>query len=173
MNLNQLRVFTTICQEGSLTRAAQVLQISQPAVSKQLLDLEADLGTPLFDRLPRGVRATQAGQVLQEHAQRILASERAAEGDYSCGVDLGSRGRPVVRRRERLAATLRNAAAMASAASRLMRRMVCSRSVAAVKLPELTSMAVSASLWSNTRWPPDLSHTLRPRLVSIWASTPK
>jgi len=83
MNLNQLRVFTAVYREGSLTRAAQTLEISQPAVSKQLSDLEADLGAPLFDRLPRGVRVTQAGEVLQEHAQRILASERAAEAQIA------------------------------------------------------------------------------------------
>lgn len=83
MNLNQLRVFTAIVQEGSLTRAAQSLQISQPAVSKQLSELEADLGAVLFDRLPRGVRVTQAGGVLEEHARRILASERAAEAQIA------------------------------------------------------------------------------------------
>lgn len=79
MNLNHLRVFASVAAHGSLTRAARELSVSQPAISKQLGDLEEDLGTQLVDRLPRGVRLTEAGEVLFTHAQRILQAERAAQ----------------------------------------------------------------------------------------------
>jgi DNA-binding transcriptional LysR family regulator len=79
MNLHQLRTFATIAAEGSVTRAARLLHTSQPAVSKQLAELEEAVGTPLLDRLPRGVRLTEAGEILVRHAERIFAAERAAE----------------------------------------------------------------------------------------------
>lgn len=79
MNLNHLRIFASVAHHGSLTRAARDLRVSQPAVSKQLGDLEHDLATRLVDRLPRGVRLTAAGELLFTHAQRILQEERTAE----------------------------------------------------------------------------------------------
>jgi DNA-binding transcriptional LysR family regulator len=79
MNLNQLRVFRAILDEGSITRAARTLRISQPAVSKQLAELEASLGAPLVDRLPRGIRLTAAGELLSDFVRRIFQEERAAE----------------------------------------------------------------------------------------------
>jgi DNA-binding transcriptional LysR family regulator len=79
MNLNHLRVFASVAEHGSLTRAARELNVSQPAISKQLGDLEEDLSTQLVDRLPRGVRLTAAGEILFTHAQRILQAERAAQ----------------------------------------------------------------------------------------------
>lgn len=88
MNLNHLRVFASVAQHGSLTRAARALHVSQPAVSKQLGDLESDLGAVLVDRLPRGVRLTAAGEVLFAHAQRILNAERAAESELRDLVEL-------------------------------------------------------------------------------------
>ncbi len=79
MNLNQLRVFHSVAQMGSISGAARLLRVSQPAVSKQLGELEAALGAPLFDRLPRGVRLTRVGRALEEHAARLFGAERAAE----------------------------------------------------------------------------------------------
>lgn len=79
MNLNQLRVFRAVLEEGSITRAARALRISQPAVSKQLAELEASLGASLVDRLPRGIRLTAAGELLSDHVRRIFQEERAAE----------------------------------------------------------------------------------------------
>ncbi len=81
MNLNHLRVFASVAEHGNLTRAARDLNVSQPAISKQLSDLEQDLGSQLVDRLPRGVRLTEAGEVLLTHVQRILQAERAAQQD--------------------------------------------------------------------------------------------
>jgi DNA-binding transcriptional LysR family regulator len=63
--------------------------VSQPAISKQLGDLEEDLGAHLVDRLPRGVRLTAAGQVLFAHAQRILHAEHAAESELRELAELG------------------------------------------------------------------------------------
>ncbi len=79
MNLNQLRVFHAVAVAESITGAARALQVSQPAVSKQLGELEGALGARLVDRLPRGVRLTSAGRALSEHAARIFGIERVAE----------------------------------------------------------------------------------------------
>ena len=81
LNLNHLRIFHEVLERGSITAAAAALRISQPAVSRQLAEFEAALGTRLVDRLPRGIRATAAGEVLGERARRIFAEERAAEQD--------------------------------------------------------------------------------------------
>jgi DNA-binding transcriptional LysR family regulator len=79
MNLNHLRVFHAVAAAGSITAAARVLLVSQPAVSKQLADLEDALGAPLVERLPRGIRLTTAGRALSEHAGRIFGIEHTAE----------------------------------------------------------------------------------------------
>ncbi|MBA3542591.1 MAG: LysR family transcriptional regulator, partial [Deltaproteobacteria bacterium] len=57
--------------------------VSQPAVSKQLADLEDALGAQLVDRLPRGIRLTTAGRVLSEHAARIFGFEHTAEAELA------------------------------------------------------------------------------------------
>jgi DNA-binding transcriptional LysR family regulator len=85
-------VFASVAGAGSLTRAAGALRVSQPAVSRQLADLEADLGVVLFDRLPRGVRLTAAGEALRAHAERILHAEQAAQKELRDIAGLG-RGR--------------------------------------------------------------------------------
>ena len=92
MNLNQLRVFAQVASEGSITAAARSLHISQPAVSKQLGELENTLGCALVDRLPRGIRLTESGKLLESYAQRIFQLEGAAERDLSELMGLG-RGR--------------------------------------------------------------------------------
>src|SRR5689334_21364100 len=92
LNLNQLRIFSEISSAGSITRAAERLRLSQPAVSKQLVELEQSVGLALFDRLPRGVRFTPAGEILRDHCTRILAAESAAEHELAELAGL-SRGR--------------------------------------------------------------------------------
>jgi DNA-binding transcriptional LysR family regulator len=79
LNLNQLRVFNAISDELSITGAAKRLRISQPAVSKQLAELEQSIGSPLVDRLPRGIQLTAAGHLLAEHARAIFQREQTAE----------------------------------------------------------------------------------------------
>ena len=89
MNLTHLRAFHAIAAAGSVTGAARALQVSQPAISKQLGELELAIGARLVDRLPRGVRLTVAGRALAEHAARIFASEHAAEVELAALVGLG------------------------------------------------------------------------------------
>ncbi len=73
MNLRALRYFVAIADAGSLTAAAEAIAIAQPALTRQLRELETDLGVQLLQRTPRGVLLTQAGVTLYESAQRMLA----------------------------------------------------------------------------------------------------
>ncbi|MHB9134543.1 MAG: LysR family transcriptional regulator [Armatimonadota bacterium] len=74
MEISQLRSFLQVADSGTLTRAADILCLTQPAVTQQIQGLEHELGVALFDRLPRGMRLTRAGVLLYEYAQRSLAS---------------------------------------------------------------------------------------------------
>lgn len=73
MTLKQLEYFLEIAKMGSVTRAAQSLNVSQPPVSLQLKLLEEELGSPLFIRDKRHLEITPAGTLLRERAQAILA----------------------------------------------------------------------------------------------------
>ena len=78
MSLTQIRYFIAVAQEGHVGRAAQGLRIAQPAVSRQLKNLEAELGARLFVRTPRGMQLSASGEVFLEHARGIVARvERA------------------------------------------------------------------------------------------------
>ena len=79
MNLRHLSVFHAVAKAGSVNAAARLLHTSQPAVSRELRTLEERLGVALFDRLPRGMRLTEAGQVLLSYAERIFGLDEAAE----------------------------------------------------------------------------------------------
>ena len=79
LNRNHLALFRAVAEAGGFSRAAEVIHISQPAISMQVAELEESLGTPLFDRLPRGVRLTDAGQTLLGYARRIAILEEEAE----------------------------------------------------------------------------------------------
>lgn len=72
-NLYPLHVFRLVAQLGSVTRAAQQLFISQPAVSAHLKQVEAKYGEPLFERTPRGMTLTPAGAALHEQVGRLFA----------------------------------------------------------------------------------------------------
>ena len=74
MDLNQLRTFVAVAEEGHLTRAAERLHVSQPAVSLQIKALERELGLRLFDRSPAGMALTVFGRDLQPLAVAVLAS---------------------------------------------------------------------------------------------------
>jgi LysR family nitrogen assimilation transcriptional regulator len=81
MELRQLRYYVAIVDHGSLSRAALVLHVAQPALTQQLRQLEEDLGAQLLHRSAQGVLCTDAGKVFYEHAQAILkqvADARAA-----------------------------------------------------------------------------------------------
>lgn len=79
LNLHLLRLFATVVRTGSFSRAADVLHISQPAISKGVRDFELQVGCRLLDRTPKGVRPTREGQTLAQHAEALFAIERTAE----------------------------------------------------------------------------------------------
>ncbi|WP_374517422.1 LysR substrate-binding domain-containing protein [Undibacterium squillarum] len=72
MEIRQLRYFVAIVDHGSLSRAARVLHIVQPALTQQIQSLEDELGTQLLHRSAQGMQATEAGKIFYEHAQAIL-----------------------------------------------------------------------------------------------------
>lgn len=72
MELRQLRYFVAIAEAGSLSKASERLRVAQPALSMQLANLEAQLGTQVFERNNRGVRLTPSGTLLLRHAESIL-----------------------------------------------------------------------------------------------------
>ena len=72
MELRHLRYFIGVGEEQHFGRAAERLQIAQPALSRQIQDLEREVGFLLFERLPRGVRLSEAGKVFLSDARRIL-----------------------------------------------------------------------------------------------------
>jgi LysR family cyn operon transcriptional activator len=90
MNLRHLRTFVSIADAGSIARAGNRLNISQPAASRQILALEADLGVRLFDRIGRRFRLTSEGEDLLRQSRRLLmdadslgARARALKGGHT------------------------------------------------------------------------------------------
>lgn len=69
-----IRAFLAVVDAGSLTRAAETLAVSQPTLSRQISQLEAQTGTALFERTARGLQATAAGHALVEPARRMQAA---------------------------------------------------------------------------------------------------
>ncbi|HEX7889311.1 MAG TPA: nitrogen assimilation transcriptional regulator NAC [Ramlibacter sp.] len=101
MNLRRLKYFVKIVDVGSLTQAADLLHIAQPALSQQLATLEGEVGQQLLLRTKRGVTPTEAGKVLYRHAQSILrqcdqavvdmhAASRGLSGSVSVGLAPGT-----------------------------------------------------------------------------------
>lgn len=89
MDFKQLRTFLAIVETGNVTKAAGLLHIVQPAVSRQLRLLEEDVGSALFDRTRRGMQLTPAGKTLVEYARRALNEldrARAEIGPKQLGV---------------------------------------------------------------------------------------
>lgn len=72
MEVHQLRYFCAVARHGTFTRAAEVEHVAQPSLSQQILKLEAELGSRLFDRLPRSAKLTVAGKTFLPKAERIL-----------------------------------------------------------------------------------------------------
>ena len=79
INLNQLRIFQAVTETRSFTRAAEVVHLTQPGISKHIKQMEEYYGVPLFDRLGKKIALTQAGEVLFEATREIMASITAAE----------------------------------------------------------------------------------------------
>ena len=99
MELRHLRYLVAIAEEGTFTRAAGRLYVAQSALSRQIRDLEEEVGARLLVRSARGVSLTAAGAELLEHARALLAREaRARELVRSRGnggtAAAGSNGHP-------------------------------------------------------------------------------
>jgi len=79
VELHRLRYFRAVAEEGNLTRAAELLGVRTTSLSQQIIALEREVGTALFERTPAGMAATAAGRELLPHARRVLdAAEEAA-----------------------------------------------------------------------------------------------
>src|SRR6267154_2280887 len=72
MELRHLRYFVSIGEEQHYGRAARRLRVAQPALSRQIQDLEKEIGFKLFERLPRGVKLSAAGKLFLQDVRRIL-----------------------------------------------------------------------------------------------------
>jgi len=83
MDVRQLKALVTVVDTGSVTRAAQLLHVVQPAVTRQVRSLEHELGVPLFERTRRGMRPTPAGLRLAERARRALIELERARAELS------------------------------------------------------------------------------------------
>jgi DNA-binding transcriptional LysR family regulator len=97
MEIYQLKAFLAVARVGHLTRAAEQLHITQPAVSKQIKALEEELGVLLFDRLPSGMGLTSAGQTLLPYAERalfdameLISTAKRLQGEVAGAVRLGT-----------------------------------------------------------------------------------
>lgn len=94
ISLRGLECLVAIVDQGSLTKAAAVLHMSQPALSHQIAGIERELGTAVIERLPRGVRPTAAGLAAVEHARVALsAAEKAVASARRAAVGQGGRVR--------------------------------------------------------------------------------
>jgi DNA-binding transcriptional LysR family regulator len=101
MEINRLRSFAAVAETGHLTRAAEKLHLSQPALSAQIKALEDELDVVLFDRTPGGMVLTAAGQKLLGHAENVLAAAqvmraeaRALKGTVAGKATVGSLSDP-------------------------------------------------------------------------------
>ncbi len=92
MELSHLHTFVAIARQGHMTRAAKALHLTQPALSAQLSKLEDELGQSLFDRTPKGMELTEAGEVFLQFVEPVLA--RLDEGKRAlaelAGLKLGT-----------------------------------------------------------------------------------
>src|SRR5258708_31447869 len=73
MELRHLRYFVAVAAHGSFNRAAEALHLTQPALSRQVKDLEDELGMPLLVRGQNAVKLTEAGDLFYEEAREVLA----------------------------------------------------------------------------------------------------
>src|SRR3954470_20704854 len=87
VHVRDLRSFLTVADELSFTRAAELLFVSQPALSKQVRALEARLRTALFIRRHRSIALTEAGEALVPRARRIVAEWEDAVVDVRAAAD--------------------------------------------------------------------------------------
>ena len=90
LNVGRLRVLREVAERGSMSAAAEALSFSQPAVSHQIAKLEQEAGAQLIERVPRGVRLTEAGALLVRHADAVLGRLEMAEQELRDLLELRS-----------------------------------------------------------------------------------
>jgi DNA-binding transcriptional LysR family regulator len=83
MDVRVLRYFLTVAKVGNITKAAEILHITQPTLSRQLMDLEEELGTGLFIRGKRQITLTDSGLLFQQRAKEIVALLDKTERDLA------------------------------------------------------------------------------------------
>ncbi len=83
MNVEQFEIFRTIAQVKSFTKAAKILNFTQPAISSQIKILEQHYNIPLFERCNNGVKLTEAGKKFYEYGDKILALYEQMENDIA------------------------------------------------------------------------------------------
>ena len=81
MELRTLKYFLAVVEEGNISNAAKALHLSQPTLSRQLAALEDEFGRELYTRTHHGIQLTEAGIILQRHAESIVALAEKAEED--------------------------------------------------------------------------------------------
>jgi len=86
MNLKQLEFAVALAEERHFTRAAERCHVVQSALSHQIARLEAELGATLFERLPRQLRITPAGEALLVHARQVLVAVERLQQDVAAAV---------------------------------------------------------------------------------------
>lgn len=92
MNIDELQAFLAVANQGSFSRAAETLFITQPAVSKRIAALEQALNARLFDRIGHRIELTEAGRALQQHAGHILSAiEDSRRAIANLGGKIGGR----------------------------------------------------------------------------------
>jgi len=69
MNLRQLRIFLTVCQEGSMSKAAKKLYMTQPSISQTIGELEQELNIKLFEKINKHLYLTYPGEILREYSK--------------------------------------------------------------------------------------------------------
>lgn len=90
MNFTHLHAFYSVALAGSISGGAERMNVSQPAVTREIKDLELRIGSALFDRRPRGVVLTEAGQLLLRYAEQIFSTALTAERELRSLNDLSA-----------------------------------------------------------------------------------
>lgn len=89
MEFRILKYFLTVAREGNMTKAAETLYITQPTLSRQIAELEEEIGTPLFVRSNRNVTLTDAGVLLRRRVEELLALEDKIRDEFGNKENLG------------------------------------------------------------------------------------
>lgn len=95
MHTRLLKYLDAVVRHGSIRRAAEAVNVAPSAINRHLLDLEVEIGAPLFERLPRGVRLTAAGEILFHHVRSTIRGYDRALSEID-QLKTGTRGRITV-----------------------------------------------------------------------------